>query len=61
MVKNGTYVHEPVTISKCAKFQGSNFKNDTMIAKNAEITFLASMPIFNELTSIKPWINQWET
>ena len=39
MVTNGTYVKQPEKISNCAKFESSNFKkNDTVKAKNAEIT-----------------------
>ena len=36
--KNGTYVKQPDKISNCAKFESSNLKNDTVKAKNAEIT-----------------------
>ena len=61
MVKNGTYIKQHVKISKCAKFEGSNFKNDTVIAKSAEITNYVIMHIFHEVTSNERWINQWDT
>ena len=32
------YVWRPDKFLKCAKFEGSNLKNDTVNAKNAEIT-----------------------
>ena len=32
---------------KCAKFEGSNLKNDILKAKNAEITNYGIMRIFN--------------
>ena len=38
MVKNRTYVWQHDNFSKYAKFEGSNFKNDTVNAKNAKIT-----------------------
>ena len=46
-VKNGTYVQQPVKISKCAKFEGSNLKIDIVKAKNAEITNYGIMHIFD--------------
>ena len=48
-VKNGTYVKQSDKFSKCAKFEGFNFKNDSVNAKNAEITNSAIMRIFNEV------------
>ena len=49
--KTDVYQHDK--LSKCAKFEGSN-KNDTMNAKNAEITNWVIMHILNEVTSNKP-------
>ena len=46
-VKNVAYVQQPIKISKCAKFEGSNLKNDIVKAKNAEITNYGIMRIFN--------------
>ena len=37
-VKNGTCVSQHDKFSNCAKFEGSNFKNDTVNAENAKIT-----------------------
>ena len=46
----GTSVKQPDKISNCAKFEISNLKNDTVKAKNAEITSYGIMRIFNEIT-----------
>ena len=43
------------------KFEISNLKNDFVIAKNAEITNLVIMSIFNRVTSNKQWIDQGTT
>ena len=48
--KNGTFVEEHDKFSKCTKFEGSNLKNDSMNAKNAEITNYGIMRIFYEVT-----------
>ena len=53
MVTNGNYVKHPDNISNCAKFESSNLKNDTVKAKNAEITNYGIMRIFNQVTSHK--------
>ena len=37
-VKNGSYVEQHDKFSNCAKFEGSNFKNDTVNAENAKFT-----------------------
>ena len=44
--KNGTYVWEPDKFSKCEKFEFTNFKNDTMNAKNVEVTNYVIVCIF---------------
>ena len=53
-VKNGTYVSQHDKFSNCAKFEGSNFKNDTVNAENAKITNSAIMRILNQVASNKP-------
>ena len=53
MVTNVTFVKQPDKISNYAKFECSNLKNDTVKAKNAEITNYGIMPIFNEVASNK--------
>ena len=40
--------------SKCAKFEGSNFQNDTVNAENAKANNLVIMRILNEVTTNKP-------
>ena len=53
MVTNGPYVKQPDKISNCAKFESSNLKNDTVKAKNAEITNYGIMHISNKVASNK--------
>ena len=53
MVTNVTYVKQPDKISNCAKLESSNLTNDTVKAKNGEITNYGIMHIFNKVTSNK--------
>ena len=55
MLTNGTvtYVKQPDKISNCAKVESSNLKNDTVMAKNAEINNYGIVHIFNEVISNK--------
>ena len=53
MVNNGTYYKQPDKISNYAKFECSNLKNDTVKAKNAEITNHGITHIFKAVTSNK--------
>ena len=50
---NGTFVKQLDKISNCAQFESSNLTNDTVRAKNAEITNYGIMHIFDKVTSNK--------